>query len=334
LCLSAARDFHFMEDIPLTRLILITVALLAAGTLGLYAQGGRGGRGASGAPAGGGGRGVPGGQAGPSDKRPVDTEAADRGRTIYVAECVTCHGAKARGASEQAPADLQGPDLVRSVVVLHDVLHSNEGSQIGPFLKKGHPMQSGRPGSSVTDDQARDLAQFLKQRLYDTLNRGPGNSGNPAPNIVTGDATAGAAYFNGAGKCNSCHSPTGDLAGIATRFDPVTVQQRFLFPSPGGGRGGGRGAAPAAAPVAGTPAPKVVTWTVTLADGTSYTGTAIKIDDFDVKITDAAGEAHAWTRTPEMKLVKHDPFAAHSAMLQQYTDKNIHDVVAYLETLK
>jgi cytochrome c oxidase cbb3-type subunit III len=310
-------------------LCLSAFVLLAAGTLSLYAQGGRG---ASGGRGGGGGRGVPGGQAGPADKQPVDTEAADRGRTIYVAECVTCHGAKARGASEQAPADMQGPDLVRSVVVLHDVLHSNEGSQIGPFLKKGHPMQSGRSGSSITDDQARDLAQFLKQRLYDTLNRGPGNSGNPAPNIVTGDAAAGAAYFNGAGKCNSCHSPTGDLAGIASRFDAVTVQQRFLFPSPGGGRGG-RGAA-AAAPVAGATAPKVVTWTVTLPDGTSFTGTPIKIDDFDVRILDAAGETHAWTRTPEMKLVKHDPYAAHSSMLQQYTDKNIHDVVAYLETLK
>ena len=312
-------------------LCLSAFVLLAAGTLSLYAQGGRGGRGASGAP-GGGGRGVPGGQAGPADKRPVDTEAADRGRTIYVAECVTCHGAKARGASEQAPADMQGPDLVRSVVVLHDVLHSNEGSQIGPFLKKGHPMQSGRPSSGITDDQARDLAQFLKQRLYDTLNRGPGNSGNPAPNIVTGDAAAGAAYFSGAGKCSSCHSPTGDLAGIASRYDAVTVQQRFLFPSPGGGRGG-RGAA-AAAPVAGATAPKVVTWTVTLPDGTSFTGTPIKIDDFDVKILDAAGETHAWTRVPEMKLVKHDPYAAHSSMLTQYTDKNIHDVVAYLETLK
>lgn len=306
---------------------IIIGALFLAGALNLFAQGGRGASGANGRA--GGGRGVPGGQAGPSDKQPVDVAAADRGRTIYVAECVTCHGAKARGASEQAPADMQGPDLVRSVLVLHDVLHSNEGSQIGPFLKKGHPMQSGRPGSGITDDQARDIAQFLKQRLYDTLNRGPGNSGNPAPNIVTGDATAGAAYFSGTGKCNSCHSPTGDLAGIASRFDAVTIQQRFLFPAPG--RGGGRGLV-AAAP--GGPPVKMVTWTVTLPDGTSFTGTPIKVDDFDVQIRDAAGETHSWARVPAMKLVKNDPYAAHSAMLTQYTDKNIHDVVAYLETLK
>jgi mono/diheme cytochrome c family protein len=226
---------------------------------------------------------------------------------------------------------MQGPDLVRSLIVLHDVLHSNEGSQIGPFLKKGHPMQSGKPSSSLTQDDAVDLAQFLKQRLYDTLNRGPGNSGNPAPNIVTGDPTAGAAYFNGTGKCNSCHSPTGDLAGIASRYDAVTVQQRFLFPAPGRG---GRGAALAPAGTPGGPAPKAVTWTVTPAGGASITGTSVKVDDFDVQIRDDAGEVHSWKRTPDLKLVKHDPYAAHSAMLMVYTDKNIHDVVAYLETLK
>jgi hypothetical protein len=230
---------------------------------------------------------------------------------------------------------LQGPDLVRSLVVLHDVLHSNEGSLIGPFLKKGHPMQSGRPSSEITQEQAVDIAQFLKQRLYDTLNRGPGNSGNPAPNIVTGDAAAGAAYFNGAGKCNSCHSPTGDLAGIASRFDAVTVQQRFLFPFPGGrgGRGGGRGA-PAVEAEPGARPIKVVTWTVTLPDGSSFTGTPVRVDDFDVQIRDASGETHSWKRTPGMKLVKNDPYTAHAAMLIEYTDKNIHDVVAYLETLK
>jgi hypothetical protein len=179
-----------------------------------------------------------------------------------------------------------------------------------------------------------DIAQFLKQRLYDTLNRGPGNSGNPAPNIVTGDAAAGATYFNGAGKCNTCHSPTGDLAGIASKYDAVNVQQRFLFPAPGRGGGRGAAAAPAAPATPGAAAPKVVTWTVTLADGSSFNGTPVKVDDFDVQIRDAAGEVHSWKRTKDMKLVKNDPYAAHAAMLQQYTDKNIHDVVAYLETLK
>jgi mono/diheme cytochrome c family protein len=248
---------------------------------------------------------------GPANKQVVDADAADRGKAVYIVECVTCHGAKARGSSDGAPPGLQGPDLVRSQIVLHDLL----GSDLGPFLKRGHTMQSGKSSTTLAQEQIVDLSHFLKQRLYDTLNRGPNNSGNPAPNIVTGDPKAGEAYFNGAGKCGACHSPTGDLKGFASKYDPVTVQQRFLFP-------GGRGAA------------KSITWTVTLPDGKSYTGTAVHIDDFDIQIRDENGDYHAWKRTPAMKLVEHDPFAAHHEMLRHYTEKEIHDVVAYLETLK
>jgi mono/diheme cytochrome c family protein len=277
-----------------------SLVLLAAFAACLCAQGGRG-RGAA-APA----RPEP----GPANKQVVDPAAADRGKAVYIVECVTCHGAKARGSSEGAPPGLQGPDLVRSQIVLHDLL----GSELGPFLKKGHTMQSGKSSATLTQEQIVDLSHFLKQRLYDTLNRGPNNSGNPAPNIVTGDPKAGEAYFNGAGKCSTCHSPAGDLKGIASKYDPVGVQQRFLFP-------GGRGAKP-------------ITWTVTLPDGESYTGPAVHIDDFDVQIRDENGDYHSWKRTPAMKLVEHDPFAAHHEMLRHYTEKEIHDVVAYLETLK
>lgn len=260
---------------------------------------------------------------GPANKQVVDTAAADRGKAVYIAECVTCHGAKARGSSDGAPPGLQGPDLVRSPIVIHDLL----GNELGPYLKNGHPMQSGKPASSLTAAQIVDLSHFLKQRLYDTLNRGPGNSGNPPPNIVTGDAQAGEAYFNGAGKCNTCHSPTGDLKGIADRFDAVSLQQRFLFPAPGGRGGRGRGAA-----AAGTS--KEVTWTVSLPDGKSFTGVPVKVDDFDVAIRDSSGEYHSWKRVPGMKLTENNPYAAHEEMLSQYTDKNIHDLLAFLETLK
>jgi len=269
---------------------------LAAFAGWLYAQGGRGR-----AP-----------EPGPAGKQVVDPAAADRGKAVYIVECVTCHGAKARGSSEGAPPGLQGPDLVRSQIVLHDLL----GNDLGPFLKQGHTMQSGKSSATLTQQQIVDLSHFLKQRLYDTLNRGPNNSGNPAPNIVTGDPKAGEAYFNGPGKCSTCHSPAGDLKGLASRYDPAAVQQRFLFPGPA--RGGSNG----------------VTWTVTLSDGKSFTGTAVHIDDFDVQIRDENGGYHSWKRTPAMKLVEHDPYAAHHEMLRHYTAKEIHDVVAYLETLK
>ena len=107
--------------------------------------------------------------AGAADSHVVDTKAADRGKTVYIAECITCHGNKARGGNSNLPPNQQGADLVRSLVVLHD----RYGSEIGPFLTKGHPMQSGKPAASLTRDQIADLSHFLHQRVYYTLRGGP-----------------------------------------------------------------------------------------------------------------------------------------------------------------
>jgi mono/diheme cytochrome c family protein len=248
--------------------------------------------------------------AGADDKHVVDPAAADRGRTIYIAECITCHGNRARGGES-------GPDLVRSLTVLHD----RYGNAIGPFLLHGHPMQSGRSSTTLTSQQIADLSHFLHQRVYDTLRSGPYSQ---VINVLTGDAAAGRTYFNGAGRCNSCHSPAGDLAGIAKKYDPAALQQRFLFPQTVGFGRGGRG-------VART---KPVTVTVTPRSGVPVSGTLVSIDDFNVSLRDASGEYHCWKRTPDLKVQENNPYAAHIALLDQYTDKNIHDLVAYLETLK
>jgi hypothetical protein len=138
--------------------------------------------------------------------------------------------------------------------------------------------------------------------------------------VLTGDAKAGAAYFSGEGGCTQCHSPTGDLAGIGTRTEPVNIQQRFLFPASGVRRPG--------------PATKVVTVTVTTESGETLTGPLDRMDDFTVTLHDAAGNYRTIRRTPGTRVVKNDPFAAHVALLSRITDQNIHDVVAYLETLK
>jgi cytochrome c oxidase cbb3-type subunit III len=255
---------------------------------------------------------------GPADKQIVDATAAARGKTIYVTDCVTCHGPLARGPSGPLPENQKGSDLVRSIVVLHD----RYGSTLGPFLKKGHPMQSGAPSSGLTGAQVADLSHFLHQRVNDTLR---GGAYSQILNVVTGDAKAGEAYFNGPGKCNTCHSPTGDLAGVATKYNPPTLQTKFLFPETSA-FGRGRGAAPATT--------KPVMLTVTPPGGPPVTGKLEKIDDFNVSLRDSAGDYHAWKRTPDLKVEKNDPYAVHHALLDEYTDKNMHDVVAYLETLK
>ena len=250
---------------------------------------------------------------GPPDRPPVDPAAADRGRTLYAAECVTCHGPSARGTDN-------APSLIRSITVLND----RYGSLLGPFLKKGHPVQSGKPSADLTEPQVIDLMHFLRQRINDTLR---GSDVFDVGNIVTGDPRAGEAYFNGDGKCTACHSPTGDMAAIATRIPaPVDVQQRMLFPGGGrGGRGGGRAAGPSRT---------AITVTVTPASGAALSGVLLEEDDFHVTLRDSAGTVRVIRKAAGMKVETVDPLRAHHELLDRITDKNIHDLVAYLETLK
>src|SRR5262249_25165927 len=155
-------------------------------------------------------------------------------------------------------------------------------------LRKGHSMQSGGTSTNLTAQQTSELSHFIHQRVYDTLRGSPIFEMH---NVLTGNAKDGATYFNGAGRCNTCHSPTGDFKGIGTRYDPPTMQARLLNPRPLGGRGGGRGGRGTGP---GNPAVKQVTLTVTPASEPSVTGTPVVFDDFDVAVRDAAGEYHAW----------------------------------------
>ncbi|MDE1177164.1 MAG: cytochrome C [Edaphobacter sp.] len=246
-------------------------------------------------------------QAGSQDKQIVDEDAAALGRTVYIAQCITCHGTRARGGS-------RGADLVRSVLVLHD----RYGSTIGPYLAKGHP--STKP-VDLTKDQVVNLSHFLHQQIGDTLRTGPYNN---VGNILVGDAKAGELYFEGAGGCTRCHSATGDLAHIASKYDPPVLQQKFVFPEN------------RAITKQGTASRQhgVATVTVTTSSGTTVTGEPLNIDDFNVSLRDATGRYFSFKRSPDLKVEKHNPYAGHEALLETYTDKDIHDVVSYLETLQ
>jgi cytochrome c oxidase cbb3-type subunit 3 len=146
-------------------------------------------------------------------------------------------------------------------------------------------------------------------------------------NIVVSNAKAGEAYFNGAGKCASCHSATGDLAHIGSKYDAVTVQQKILMPREG--RRYGRrqeAAAPETAPI---------TATVTLPSGETVNGKLEHMDDYSISLIDGAGDHRSFLRDGDMpKIELHDPLEAHTELLQKYTDGDIHDLTAYLLTLK
>ena len=306
-----------MPNALLSRVLLVTSAVGLATTVAVLAAQAPQGQPQQPPPGGRGGaprtRGLPPMGAGPKDVPLVEIESAERGKSVWAAECINCHGTQARGTDN-------GPNLVRSTIVLRD----RYGSELGPYLKKGHKMQSGASAASLTDAQVRDLANFLRDRVNDSLR------GSPLfqpQNVLVGEAKAGAEFFNGPGKCNECHSPNSPpLAGIGSRLEPIDIQQRFLFPGAGRGGRGGRGGGP--------PAASAVKVTVTTETGQTLNGVLVALDDFNVTLRDASGEYRTVRRTPAVKVVKNDPLAAHHAMLETITDKQIHDVVAYLETLK
>jgi cytochrome c oxidase cbb3-type subunit III len=236
----------------------------------------------------------------PDDIREQQAKSADvsAGRTKFRTTCGFCHGPDARGAS--------GPDLIRSSLVNHDVA----GNLIGPVVRNGRP-EKGMPAFQLSDTEIQQIAKFLhtEGRLAASVYaRGPGDY--PIEKLLVGSAESGKAYFNGEGRCRECHSPTGDLAHIASKYKPVDLQTRIAFPS---------GAKP--------------TVTVTDKSGKAFSGEQVYADEFLISLRDKTGWIYSWKR----QLVKaeiHDPLAAHEKLLETYTDKNIHDLFAYLETLK
>jgi mono/diheme cytochrome c family protein len=227
---------------------------------------------------------------------PADAEAAARGQKVFVQTCGFCHGPNATGA--------EGPDLLRSSAVLHD----EKGELIGPVLLKGRPDKGMPAFATMSAAQIYDIAEFLHARVEAAANR----FGYQVQNVVTGDAKAGEAYFNGAGQCNKCHSPTGDLAHVAGKFEPAELQAQFLYPDRSEVK---------------------PTVTVTLPSGETISGPLKRIDDFDVSLYDSAGDYHSWPRAA-VKIAIKDPLSEHRELLAKYSDADMHNLLAYLVTLK
>ena len=230
-----------------------------------------------------------------------DATAVEAGGKIYAAKCASCHGDDTRGTEK-------GPDMLRSVMVLHDRREVLRGAELGPYLKSSPPH-----AFSFSEKELMDLSEFLSQSVNKILRSG--YDSRPT-DLLSGDEKAGEAYFNGAGGCSKCHSPTGDFAGIATRYNPATLQQRFLFPN-------------------AVLLPKQRTQvTVTLAGGKSFTGDMVRMDDFTVALREKGGEFRSFNRIPGVKVEVVDPLAAHYTLLGKYTDADIHNLTKYLDTLK
>jgi len=230
-----------------------------------------------------------------------DPASVKRGQPLFVASCGSCHAANATGTPN-------APNLIRSTVVRHD----KDGSAIAGVIKSGVPHAT-TPAAKLASEHVTDVVSFIRDlvQTYDKSSAGSMPADYPVELLLTGDAQAGRAWFNGAGTCSTCHSPTGDLAGIAGKYRPVELQARFMMPR--------------------ATKPKMAT--VTLASGARLTGELVLVNTYEVSVRMADGKTETWP-ADRVTLEITDPLQAHRDLLPKYTDADMHNMFAYLWTLK
>lgn len=234
-----------------------------------------------------------------SDAKQAAARAAERGKKLFGQSCGFCHGPDATGA--------RGPDLVRSPLVAHDV----NGNLIGEVIKNGRP-DKGMPPVPATDEEILDIALFLHSRAKEALASSGVPKDYPAEKLLTGNLDKGRAFFEGAGGCKNCHSPTGDLAGVAKKYSAVELETHMLYPDF-----------------------KPPTATVTLQNGEKISGVVSHLDDFSVSIR--VGDKDGWNRAfsrGAVKLELVDPATAHRDLLPKLTQDDMHNLFAYINSLK
>jgi cytochrome c oxidase cbb3-type subunit III len=267
------------------------------------------------APPQGGGRGNPNATFPAQQRAPEDPALVARGRTIYDVTCAGCHGADLRGGQ------LGGPNLLRSPVVLTDL----DGESILPIVR-GERALKGMPALALPDADVTAIAAYLHSVVGSSRGQGaPPATNAPPPDALVGNAPAGQTYF--VAKCSGCHSTTGDLKGLGTRIPDTKNLQNFWVSGGNTGGGGRRTEAGAAA--------RVVMATVTMPSGEKIDGRVARIDDFFITLALPDGRLKSIRRNGALPKVEvHDPLAPHRVLLGIYTDTSMHDLTAYLTTLK
>ncbi len=224
------------------------------------------------------------------------------GAAQFSAQCGFCHGRDATGGES-------GPDLTRSELVAEDV----RGDKIAAVLASGRPNE-GMPAFKLTDVDLGALVAFIHDQKTKFDEQGGGRRQVAPEDLDTGDIAAGRRYFNGAGGCSGCHSVEGDLAGVASRYQGLQLIQRMLYP-------GGR------------PAPARPRVTFKLESGETLVAPVAGESEFDITIVDPTGERVTYNKA-DVDYVVDRPLDAHFEQLGKYTDKDMHDVYAFLSTLR
>jgi len=233
------------------------------------------------------------------------TEQARDGAPLFASRCGFCHGRDAAGGEG-------GADLTRSALVAEDV----GGDRIAPVVRGGR-LDKGMPAFNLSDADLAAIVAFVHDQKRKAETRQGSRRTVDEDDLRTGNAAAGKDYFNGAGRCATCHSPTGDLAGVANRFQGLALLQRMLYPP--------------SVRSAARPAPARVV--VTLRSGQKISGKLVYRDEFTIALTDESGSYRSWA-TSDVTFTVNDPLDAHAALLEKYTEDSMHDVLAYLQTLR
>lgn len=231
-------------------------------------------------------------------------EQVEAGQKVFSAQCGFCHGRDAMGGES-------GPDLTRSSLVAEDL----RGDKLGAVVRSGR-VDKGMPAFNLSDADLLAMVAFIHDQKKKAESLTGGRRSVDVADLQTGDIESGKRYFDS--RCATCHSPVGDLGGIAKRLQGLALLQRMLYP--GSGREPGRPPSP----------PKVV---VTLASGQEVTGVVAYRDEFTIALTDANGWYRSWP-TAQVKFTVDDPLQAHVEQLGRYTDSDMHNVLAYLQSLR
>ena len=225
---------------------------------------------------------------------------AAAGGALFQQNCAFCHGRDAMGGET-------GPDLTRSKLVLTD----SSGSKISEVITDGRTTGDKKmPAFRFSDPELAGLVAFIRARVTAAEAQKGGRRGVDVSDLQTGNVQAGKEYFHGAGGCSKCHSPSGDLAGIASRYEGLQLEERMLYPR--------------------NVKSKV---TVTLRNGQKLTGTLAYRDEFTIALIDHDGNYKSWS----VNIVKYtidSPADAHVELFNRYTDDDIHNLMAYIQTLR
>jgi len=240
----------------------------------------------------------------PAAAKSYPPDLVQQGSALFRKDCSFCHGRDAGGGET-------GPDLTRSKLVTADV----SGDKIGEVVRDGRP-DKGMPPFDRSDQQIASLVAFIHTQQDNALASAGGRSGSggrkgvDASDLQTGNAEAGKQYFEGAGGCAACHSPSGDLAGLASRYSGLELEEQMLYPRHAKSK-----------------------VSITLASGQTIGGTLAYLDEFTIGLIDSTGTYRSW-RTRDVRYKVDPALNAHVELFPKYTDADIHNLMAYLQTLR